>query len=371
MELFATVIGVLLIGLVLWDAFETVILARRVARKLRLARFFYLGTWSAWASLGRLAKSTNSRENFLSIYGPLSLLALLTIWALTLVVGFALLHWGIGTTMVSEIGQPRFFTDLYFSGTTFFTLGLGDVHTTTRSGELLTIAEAGTGFAFLALLIAYIPGLSQAYSAREVNLSLLDARAGSPPSAYELLRRHNEADAGEELIQFLAEWERWCAQLLESHISFPVLAYFRSQHDNQSWVSALTAILDTSALLMACGQARANWRARLTYAMARHAVVDLCIVFELEPQRGGAERLQPDDLSILGTALTACGMGTSENPAFTKRLAELRSAYEPFCVALSNHLRMPLPQWVPRKGATDNWQAGQSDKKKVDSLYHQ
>src|SRR5262249_12251993 len=141
-------------------------------------------------------------------------------------------------------------TYLYLSGVTFFTLGYGEVVPMTALGRVLIVAESGLGFGFMAVIIGYLPVLYQAFSRREVTISLLDARAGSPPSAAQVLLRLAQARNFAALDPFLAEWERWAAELLESHLSFPVLSYYRSQHDNQSWLAAVTTILDTCALLI-------------------------------------------------------------------------------------------------------------------------
>src|SRR5262249_27767642 len=188
------------------------------------------------------------------------------------------LHWSLGTGLSFPSGAGDSFTTyLYFSGTTFFTLGYGDVVPTGAGGRALGVAEAGIGFAFLAVVISYLPVLYQAFSRREITISLLDARAGSPPTAAELLRRMAGARGLAGAGSLLAEWERWAAELLESHLSFPVLSYYRSQHENQSWVGALTVILDTSALLIAGVDGPDGYQARLTFAMARHAAVDLTL----------------------------------------------------------------------------------------------
>ena len=144
---------------------------------------------------------------------------------------------------------PTFRTDFYFSGTTFFTLGLGDVTPRPGLARLITVTEAGTGFGFLGLVISYLPTLYGAFSQRELNISLLDARAGSPPTAAELLRRHAQFRDAKCSVSILHDWEIWSAQLMESHLSYPVLCYFRSQHDNQSWLAAFAAVLDVCALL--------------------------------------------------------------------------------------------------------------------------
>src|SRR5438067_4964293 len=269
------VLAVALIVVVFIDTFEAMILPRRVRHGYRLARLFYRSAWLLCRGLARLLPAGRWRQGLLGIFGPLSLFVLVGVWAAGLITGFALLHWSMGTSLsLPATADDSFATYLYFSGTTFFTLGYGDVVPTGTWGRLLSVVEAGIGFGFLAVVISYLPVLYQAFSRREIAISLLDARPGSPPSAGELLRRladaRNLAGAGPLLV----EWERWSAELLESHLSFPVLSYYRSQHDNQSWVGTLTTILDVSALLIAGVDGADGHQARLTFAMARHAAVD-------------------------------------------------------------------------------------------------
>src|SRR5205823_4586674 len=278
-HLLALLLSLFVIATVLWDAFETVVLPRTVSRRLRLARLYFRGTWKQWAHLARMIRSDGRRERFLAVYGPLSLLGLLAVWAIGLIAGFAALHWSAGSQLQTPAGRAYFADDLYMSGTTFFTLGLGDVHPIGRTARLLTVGEGGLGFAFLAIVIAYFPILYQSFSRREVRLTLLDAWAGSPPAATEVLRRLAAAGELKALDQFLKDWEYWCSELLESHISYPIVAYFRSQHQRQSWVSALAAVLDVSALTVVGIEGVATWQAHVTFAIARHAAVDLTQVF--------------------------------------------------------------------------------------------
>jgi voltage-gated potassium channel Kch len=350
----ALIAGILLIAIVLWDAFETIILSRRVSRKLRLTRLFYWLTWRPWRAVAARMRPGNPRENYLSIYGPLSLIVLLVLWAVGLIFAFALIQSGLGSRLAAPPGTTGFFADLYMSGGTFFTLGYGDVTPLTPAGRILSVIEAGTGFGFLALVIGYLPTLSQAFSRREANIALLDARAGSPPTAAELLRRH--AGDHDSLADLLAEWERWSAELLESHVSFPVLAYYRSQHDNQSWVSALTTILDTCALVIVGMEGRVAGAARLTFAMARHAVVDLAQIFSPRKMGIGENRLHAMELARLRERLAESNLEILPTRDSETRLTELRSMYERHAEALSRHLLMPLPAWTPPSGAPDNWQ---------------
>lgn len=350
------VVGLALIAIILWDAFETVVLPRTVSRRLRLARLYFRGTWHLFSRAAARFASANRRERFLAVYGPLSLLGLLTVWAVGLIVGFAALHWADGSRLVSASGDAaQLVDDLYMSGTTFFTLGLGDVHPVGSVARLLTVAEAGMGFGFLALVIAYFPVLYQSFSRREVRLTLLDAWAGSPPAAAELLRRLGEAGEISALDQFLTDWEYWCSELLESHISYPVVAYFRSQHQRQSWVAALAAVLDVSALVVAGIDNVPAWRAHVTFAIARHAAVDLTQVLHAHPD-AAADRLSRDDLEQLRRQLEAAGLHPNRSPEADARLAELRRSYEPYVVGLGRAVMMAVPAWWRAHGGRDNWQ---------------
>ena len=355
MRILPALLGIVLIVGILWEGFETVIFPRRVTRRLRLTRLFYRSTWLLWSgSVGRIF-SGKRQEACLGVYGPISLLLLLIVWAAGLVTGFALLHWASGTPLHTPEGEARFSAALYFSGSTFFTLGLGDVRAFTSWGRALTVLEAGVGFGFLALVIAYLPALNQSFSRREVSISLLDARAGSPPTALEMLRRHGHDHALAALQQLLKEWEQWSAEFLEIHLSYPVLAYFRSQHDNQSWLGALTAILDACALLTMGIEGACERQARLTFAMARHAVVDLALIFGTPPGKDEDERLPSPQLQALRQSLAEAGLRLREGAAADQSLAELRAMYEPYLYSLSRYFHITLPPWMV-EGHADNWQ---------------
>jgi len=292
----------------------------------------------------------------LSAFGPLSLFGLLSVWASGLITGFGLLHWCLGTRLSSPGQSQLSFVDyLYFSGTTFFTLGYGDVVPLFFLGRACSVAEAGIGFAFLAVVISYLPVLYGSFSRREISISLLDARAGSPPTAGELLRRLGRARNLAAAGPLLVEWEIWAAVLLESHLSYPVVSYYRSQHDNQSWVGALTTILDTSALLIAAVESDLGYQARLTFAIARHAAVDLCLLFRLPPSVD-SDRLTPADFNRLRDSLCAVGLKIADDPLVTNSLGELRVLYEPFLKSLATYFQISMPPFQPAEPPVDNWQ---------------
>jgi hypothetical protein len=348
--------GAALIFVVLLDAFETIIQPRRVTHRYRFARLFYRWNWALWSVVGRRIRGNKRREALLSFFGPLSLLGLFMAWVCGLIFGFALLNASVGTGIRTGDQHVNFFTYIYMSGTTFFTLGYGDVTPTGYPGRILAIVESGLGFGFLAVIISYLPGINQAYSRREATISLLDARAGSPPSAAQALVRLARAGDINEINSYLVEWERWSAELLESHLSFPVLSYFRSQHDNQSWLAALTCMLDTCAVLMADVKGPNPYRAQLTFAMARHAAVDLSLIFKAPPQAPQRDRLPEQTRNQLRQALREAGLELHDDGEVAAKLAQLRGTYEPFVNALAQRFLLTLPPILPDGEPIDNWQ---------------
>jgi hypothetical protein len=356
-QIVTLIAGIVSIFVVLLDAFQTIILPRRAVGRFRLTHLFYALTWKPWVTVTNAMSDPRKRESSYSFYGPLSLILLLVVWAVGLIFGFSLIYYALGNPFTDTAQGAGFLSDLYVSGTTIFTLGLGDVTPHTGWARELVILEAGTGFGFLAVVMGYFPVLYGAFSRREVSISLLDARAGSPPTAAELMRRHAYQGGDAALGLLLVEWERWSAELLESHISYPLLCYFRSQHNNQSWISALTAILDTSALLIAGVEGKEARQAQLTFAMARHALVDLAQIFGLVPVQNAPDRLPPERYSQLYNLLCQSGVSVCRDGHSMERLAEMRALYEGYALALSNYLRMPLPPWIADQPHKDNWKA--------------
>jgi hypothetical protein len=357
MRMLILIAGIVCLFAVLLDAFQTIILPRRASGRFRLTRIFYVVTWKPWVFFARRLRDPRKRESAFSYYGPLSLIFLLVVWAGSMVVGFALIFYSLGSPFTDSSQGPGLRSDLYVSGTTIFTLGLGDVTPHSAWARELIILEAGTGFGFLAVVMGYFPVLYGAFSRREVSISLLDARAGSPPTAAELMRRHSYEGGNNALALLLLEWERWSAELLESHISYPLLCYFRSQHNNQSWISALTAVLDTSALLIAGVKGHEARQAQLTFAMARHAMVDLSQIFSLAPVNDAPDRLPPARYEQLYSLLCQSGVKVCRDGHSLERLREMRVLYEGYAEALADYLRMPLPPWIADQPHKDNWLA--------------
>ena len=363
----ATVFGVIIIWVVLLDAFETVVLPRRVTRHFKLTAWFYRRTWIPWRGIARRIKTTSRQQNFLGYFGPLSLILLMGFWATGLIFGFALLQYGIGGHEQLNKEPLTFGRVVYHSGETFFTLGYGDIVPTSDGARALSVIEAGMGFAFLGVVLGYIPVVYSSFSRREIQISMLDARAGSPPSAVELLARlaGRTDDPGVDqsvLDEVLRDWERWAAELLESQISYPVLTFFRSQHSNQSWLGALTTMLDVSSLVLTGIEGVHPGQAKLTFAMARHAAVDLAQVVNARYDPAAGDRLPASESDSLRDALAGVGLRLRNDDYARDKLTKLRSMYEPYVHSTARNLMLTLPPWRFTEKARDNWQAGPWDK---------
>lgn len=364
MQMAMLVVGIVVVLFVFGDAFNTIVMPKSVRRRIRLTSFYYRISWPFWEILVKRLKDGPARVAVLSAYGPLSLLGLMVFWAGLLILGFGSIHWGAGT-----LGPSATYADCdYFSGVTFLTLGFGDLSPTSAVGRVWAVVEAGAGFGFLAIVISYIPVLYGAFSRREHLILLLDSKAGSNPTAGILMRRHAESENFEALTELLQQWELWSAQQLETYLSYPVLAYYRSQHDDQSWLNALTCILDACALIMGGVRTDHEWERRLrfqaqaTFAMGRHLVVDLAYLLGQPPDERMLDRLSPEQWQEMLQMLERYGLPI--DPTSTERIAQLRALYEPYCVALAREFYFVLPAWMPSEEHLDNWQTTAWDKPK-------
>ena len=377
MPLLVGTIGFLLLVLTLYEVFEVMLLPRRVRRRLRFVRWFFRGTWRVWRAIGRKLPPGERRETFLSYFGPLSLIVLLALWGAGMIFEFASIAWAFAQ---GQPGAPDFGTTLFMSGTTFLTLGYGDVVPSTLGGRWLVVLEAGTGFGLIAVIIGYLPVLYQLFAQREAQVVRLDARAGSPPSATTLLVRHAVGERMDALDAMFMEWELWSAQLIESHLSYPMLAYYRSQHENESWLAALTAVMDACALVMVGLRGVNTFQARTTFGTARLAVLEMARVFDAHHISAAVDRVRvtrmpPGEFTKVHDTLAAAGLlfhGDAATQAGAEaELAEFRALYEPFVATLAAHLLLPLPPWAAPPNALDNWQRSKGSaalKRLVDSV---
>ena len=361
MRILVGVLGGALVVLMLFEIFLAFLLPRRVKRDPLLARRVAIYAFGPWRALARRLPDQIG-DTLLGMYGPFGLLLDLALWVALLMCGYACLQWA-GGSHLRGAGGPQLGTggvdfgqDLYFSAASLVSSGTAGLAAHDTFARVVQVCDAATGLAVLTIVIGYLPSLYQAFSRRETTVSQLDARAGSPPSAGRLVVRATQRGGWPALNDYLRGWEVWSAELMETHLSYPVLAYFRSQHVNQNWLSALCTILDASALAVSAAPEGTVEEARFTFAISRHAIADLAYTFRAKPIVEAPDRLPAADFAALISEIRASGVALRDEPdAIRERLERLRRLYEPYAQVLAERVELRLPPWLAPELPTDNW----------------
>lgn len=337
----AWVAGVVLAVFILRDVFNALMVPGRVKRRLRFVPVYFQATWGLWAAVGRCLKNEERRERLLSVYGPFAMLCLFALWAGGLLVAFSLLQFG-----VAQDSGADFFDYLYASGARIFTLGAEAPLNGTATSKMLVIVEAGTGLGFITMVITYLPVLYQLFSRREAHVILLDERAGAPVSATSLICIHARRHALDRLDALLAAWEQWSAELLESHVSYVMLSYYRSQHSDHSWLAAMAVVMDTCALRMSGAGGFDEFQAERTFAMCANALGNITEVLGIQPAKRYPDRLPPATFHALMEHIQQSGPAAGGGDVW-ERLCRVRNDYEPLLAAVADYFVIELPAWVP------------------------
>ncbi|MGP8241485.1 MAG: two pore domain potassium channel family protein [Solirubrobacteraceae bacterium] len=354
MRILVGVLGGALVLLMLVEIFVVFLLPRRVKRDPRIVRSVFAYTWRPWRRLARTLPA-QAADTMLGIYGPFGVLLNLVLWVVAMMLGYACLQWAGGSHLAGA-QRVGFGEDFFFSAATMASSGTAGLSAHGTFARAVQVIDAGSGLAVIAIVIGYLPALYQAFSRREATVSQLDARAGSPPSAGRLVLRSTQRGGWPALNRYLSEWETWVAELMETHLAYPVLAYFRSQHVNQNWLSAMCTVLDACAFTVAAAPPGTVDSARFTFAIARHAVVDLGYSFHVDPTAPALDRLPAGDLEDMLRQLREVGVEPDADLATVKeRLGRMRALYEPHINALGERLELSLPQWLAPESPSDNW----------------
>ncbi len=322
----------------LTDAIGTLVAARGLTGRWRPSRQFYRITWRLWRAAG--SRLRRHREGFLSAYAPLTLLALLSMWLIGLLVGWAMVYQAGAASLGGETG---FGSLLYYSGTCLFTLGFGDILPQTTPLRIAALAEAATGLATMALAISYLPVLYAAYGRRESQLLTLDDPSGERIQPTSLIRIWAPNGDTDRLYRFFGDWERWTADILESHVSYPMLALFRSQHRGQSWVTALGVVLDAAVVTCAVVPGAELREPYFMYRRGRRALYE---IGRRLPRTGAAEApLQRFQFDVAYERLQAIGLPLRDPDDAWERLIDYRSTYGTSLQTLIDYLLAPAGFW--------------------------
>lgn len=337
-RIFAVSSGILLISLALHSAVTTVVLPRSARVWLTGIVFRFVRVLiSPWT---RSARSYESRDQVMAFYAPLSLLLLPVVWLLCVMSGYTALFWALGVG--SWLDAFR------LSGSSLLTLGFATVDTAFLLG--LVFSEAILGLGLVALLIAYLPTMYSAFSEREQAVSLLEVRAGAPPSAVEMLSRSHRLRTLDSLSAEWERWETWFTELEESHTTLAALVFFRSPQSGRSWVTASGAVLDAAALLAAAVEVQRDVQAELCIRagyLALRAIADFFgIEYEANPQPGDSISISREEFDDALAELAEQGVPLKPDREQAWRdFSGWRVNYDTVLLALANLTMAPYAPW--------------------------
>jgi len=339
------VFGALVVGLTLNDVFQSVVVPRATGRRYRISSYVWRWMWELWPWIAWRLFATNDerREDFLATFAPFMLVALLGMWIGLLIVGYGFVLWGIRSEITPH--DVSLGTALYFAGTSLLTIGFGDVVGRGALARLVSVLAALSGLAFLSIATAYLFALFGSFQQRETFVVTIAARAGAPPSGVNLLAIAGYSRTKDDLSALMIDAQRWAAAVMESHLAYPALAFFRSSHDEQSWVGTLGTLLDAATMMMTTVDGVRDGQARIFYNVGRHAARDLSRYFRVETgeETVGIERAEFDHAC---DRLAAAGYAVAARDEAWHRFSGLRAGYAARLNALASLFQIPPLQWV-------------------------
>jgi hypothetical protein len=334
--------GTVIVAATLYDFFESQVLPRPAVGRLRPGLGAIHGMWRAWLRLGGRFRRVQTREAFLATFGPASVLILLALRGAMLIFGYGLILHGLRDQLhppSADLG-----TALYFSGESLLTLGFGDFLATGPIARLLVLLEAATGLGLFAVAISLLFSLFSSFQRRETAVISLDALAGAPPSGVQLL----EASAGDgmtrQLEKVFDEWRVWTADVLESHLAYPVLTYFRSSHDNEAWLNSFGAVMDAAVLVLTAIEGGPAAPAKLMVKVGGHFVADLG--YHLRYLRDVNPWLERHEFDEACDRLRAAGYRVRDDTETWEKFARHRGEYASLLNNLARDLALVPAPWI-------------------------
>lgn len=345
LNILCMVAGIFVVVLTLSDAFQVVIVPRATGRRFRISFYLWRQTWYIWPTLAwRLyPQNVDAREEFMAIFAPFMLVTLLGSWVVLLILGFALMLFALRSSLMPPNGS--FGAMLYFAGSSMLTIGFGDIVGRGAGARLVSVMAALAGLSLLSMSTAFLFAIFGSFQQRETFVVTLAARAGTPPSGVSLLCISGYSLTHDDLPRVMIEAQRWTAQVMESHLAYPSLAFFRSSHDDQSWIGTLGTLLDAATLLMTTVEGPKHGQARIMYNVGRHATHDLSHYF----RTGGSEDsvgIERSEFESACDRLVAAGFPLRDRDQAWAEFAKLRSSYASHLNELARFFQIPPIAWI-------------------------
>jgi len=351
--------GAFLVFVALYDVFQGVVVPRWTGRRLRLAPYVIDCVWPRWRAFALRRLKGQQREDFLGNFAPFALMLILLLWVFVLILGFGLMLHAVRGGIKPPIED--YGSAFYVAGTALFTIGFGDIVGVSAAARVLLLLAGASGLAVVALVISLTFTLYDSFKQRETLVLTLDARAGTPPSGVMLLETYAQFDLVDDLAPTFAAWEIWSAQILETHLAYPLLPFFRSSHDSESWVSALGAVLDAATLVLTTVETgneysiRSRGPAHMMYSLGSHAVTDLSHWFRFAVasqlpqnvdeaiQEAGVER---GEWEAARRRLQKAGYKLREAEGSWLEFVQHRAVYAQSLNTMAKHFASPPSQWI-------------------------
>jgi hypothetical protein len=344
-EIVAFVTGATLVGLILIDIFLTIVVPRRapsLGRQLRLSSIFVPHAWRVWKYIGFRFSSADRREGFLGMFGALAVVLLLDGWVVLLILGYGLMLFALREEM--RPSPDSLGAAIYYAGVSLLTVGYGDIVALDWPARVISLVAAGNGLGLFAMVITLLFTLYGSFQRREQAVVVLEAGASAPPSGVTLLETYAHAGILDDLPRVFEAWQFWAAEVLDSHLAYPILAYFRSSHDNDSWISSLGAVMDAATLVLTTLEDGPKGWAKLSRAVGSHCLEDLVQNFGLEDEREvGVERAEFDEARH---RLARAGFALQDADESWANFSMLRSEYAGRVNALARYWATPPAQWI-------------------------
>lgn len=334
--------GSIIVIAVFYDVFKTAVLPRPAVGRYSSAWSLVRTMWSAWRWTGGHVHRAGAREGWYAVFGPFSVFLMFGLWTVALIFGYALLFEGLAPGL--HPAPTSFGDSLYFSAGTIVPLAYGDVVPVDAAARVVTVAESANGVIIAALAITLLFSLFQSFQAREELVVTLDAMAGAPPSGVQILETAAERGMRPELVKTFDDWRRWAAAVLESHLAYPMLFYFRSSHDNEAWLNSFAAVMDAAVLVVSTVEEQSEGPAHLMLTVGNHLVEDVTWTFRLHSST--EPYVEREEFEAARTRLQRAGFNCREaDPAWTAFVA-LRKHYAHQFNQVAKRLAIVPAQWI-------------------------